>query len=522
VKVVRRQGVLAGPGMGTVEAHLSLGRRHRVRRGPLMRLALTMIVRNEEAHLGTCLDSVKALVDEIVVVDTGSTDGTVAMARSLGVLVLERPWHDDFAWARNEALQAARSDWVLVMDADERFEGRPSEVRKVLRKKGVVALEVPILSHLVGAEHMHSAIRLFRLAPGVHFERRLHEQVLPSIARTFPGGRVARAPFRLIHLGYREDEVRRKGKHERNLRLAEAEVAAHPEDAFASLNVGVEYMASGDAERAVAAFERSRALIVTPEHWHSRLYKIEAQALLALSRREEATARIDEGIGLFPTFTDLYFMKGVALYDAGQLDEASRLFRRCLRMGPASTPPHDGVDPYLGTAAPLYMLGRIALDRGRSAEAFSLLEKSLRRRPDSLEAIESLVRSAMMTGRDLAEIAASSPPPDPLALGAVLFRLGDPTHALQAFESSEKLYPSLPAEHHLVVAACHLRLNQVDEAEMRVALAGDPGGFGARAFIADALRLRQGRLSREEAKAAYPASHPFWLLTGESGAPKGS
>ena len=82
-------------------------------------LSLAMIVKNEEKNLGHCLASVKDLVDEMVVVDTGSTDGTVALAESFGARLGHFPWTGDFAAARNESLRLSTGDWVLVLDADE-------------------------------------------------------------------------------------------------------------------------------------------------------------------------------------------------------------------------------------------------------------------------------------------------------------------------------------------------------------------------------------------------------------------
>ena len=84
-----------------------------------MSLSLAMIVKNEAAHLGHCLDSVQGLVDEIVVVDTGSSDDTVAVARARGAQVTRFDWIGDFSAARNASLAQVTGDWVLVLDADE-------------------------------------------------------------------------------------------------------------------------------------------------------------------------------------------------------------------------------------------------------------------------------------------------------------------------------------------------------------------------------------------------------------------
>lgn len=84
-------------------------------------LSLCMIVRNEEQNLSECLDSVKNVVDEIIVIDTGSTDETVGIAESYGAQVEHFPWCDDFSKARNESIKYASGDWILWLDADERL-----------------------------------------------------------------------------------------------------------------------------------------------------------------------------------------------------------------------------------------------------------------------------------------------------------------------------------------------------------------------------------------------------------------
>ncbi|HWU96100.1 MAG TPA: glycosyltransferase family 2 protein, partial [Sphingomonas sp.] len=90
------------------------------------RLALVMIVRDEERCLARCLESARAHVDRMIVVDTGSTDDTVAIAERCGAAVHHFPWCDDFAAARNAALDLSDADWNLVLDADQWIEGDAS------------------------------------------------------------------------------------------------------------------------------------------------------------------------------------------------------------------------------------------------------------------------------------------------------------------------------------------------------------------------------------------------------------
>lgn len=87
-----------------------------------MKLSLSMIVKNEERFLPGCLESVKGLVDEIVIVDTGSTDGTKKIAESCRAKIIDFKWCDDFSAARNESLRHVTGDWVLYLDADERLD----------------------------------------------------------------------------------------------------------------------------------------------------------------------------------------------------------------------------------------------------------------------------------------------------------------------------------------------------------------------------------------------------------------
>src|SRR6516162_9004672 len=97
------------------------------------RVSLTMIVKNEEANLAACLESTASLFDEIIVVDTGSTDRTREVAARFGAAVFDFPWCDDFAAARNEALRHAGGDWIFWLDADERLdEANRTELRGLL------------------------------------------------------------------------------------------------------------------------------------------------------------------------------------------------------------------------------------------------------------------------------------------------------------------------------------------------------------------------------------------------------
>ena len=148
-------------------------------------LSLSMIVRDEAAQIEDCLRSVQGFVDEMVVVDTGSTDNTVALAQAMGARVERIDWPGDFAPARNQALQWVSGDWVLVLDADERL--RPEAVaplRALMAQPNVLLIN--LLRHERGAvQSPYSNVsRLFRRHPAIRWSRAYHSMVDDSVAET--------------------------------------------------------------------------------------------------------------------------------------------------------------------------------------------------------------------------------------------------------------------------------------------------------------------------------------------------
>ncbi len=199
-------------------------------------LGLCVIAKNAAPTLRACLDSVRGLVAAVVVVDTGSDDATEAVARAAGATVLSFPWANDFAAARNAALRAIDTDWVLVLDADEELDQEAHRwIRKELRHPRADGYVVPVRNYLppwneVLAGHIllppeqrhprapdaaiysHSEIcRLYRRRPDVYYIGHVHEQVEYRMMEL--GLPIAQAPFFIHHFGWYQidaDGVRRK------------------------------------------------------------------------------------------------------------------------------------------------------------------------------------------------------------------------------------------------------------------------------------------------------------------------
>ena len=197
-----------------------------------MLLTAAMIVRDEAEHLDACLASIRGLVDEIVIVDTGSADGTMEVARSHGAVVDEVPWQNDFATPRNRSLELATGEWILYIDADERVAaGDHDGVRALLgAATDHVAYRVRFVPRVGWTPYRE--FRVWRRRPDIRFQSAIHETVVPSIDR------VSRAEqlhigvldaLTIEHLGYEGDQHH---KHERNEPMLRASLAADPDRPF--------------------------------------------------------------------------------------------------------------------------------------------------------------------------------------------------------------------------------------------------------------------------------------------------
>ncbi|MCL4423913.1 MAG: glycosyltransferase [Firmicutes bacterium] len=300
-------------------------------------LSLCMIVKDEEENLPRCLASVQGVVDEIIVVDTGSSDRTVEIARSYGARVFYHPWSGNFSEARNVSLEKARGRWILFLDADEELvkEDGP-KLRALLEgtdKDGFLLRETNYIGEKAGLEAvLHPAFRLFRNHPKHRFRGAVHEQILSAVQEK--GGQVGSAPIRLNHYGYLSQPTIDKNKIQRNLEIILRTVEKNPKDSFMRFNLGVEYMRLSDWERALENFKASfMSLRGLDVGYASVLVRNIVLCLHQLRRHEEALQVIDEADPAYPDFTDLEYLRGLILFDMGRYSEAVAAFRRCLEKG---------------------------------------------------------------------------------------------------------------------------------------------------------------------------------------------
>ncbi len=208
--------------------------------------SLCMIVRNEEKMLRDCLESVSGLVDEIILVDTGSEDKTIEIAKEFGAEIFNFPWLDDFAAARNESLKHARGEWILYLDADERISPLNIEkLRKALseadEKLGALLCTIESL-HYIDEDnqelHRGAYPRLFRNLgyPKIKFTGRVHEQISPSIRDAGLG--MLGSDIVIIHEGYNTTKDVMESKIKRNYKLLLDHIQEEPTNGYAWYQLG--------------------------------------------------------------------------------------------------------------------------------------------------------------------------------------------------------------------------------------------------------------------------------------------
>jgi glycosyltransferase involved in cell wall biosynthesis/Flp pilus assembly protein TadD len=530
----RRQGLVTRPNLPAIVAARMKELRDRAKRcadrarpATGMTMSLCMIVKDEESMLGQCLAAVKDHVDEIVVVDTGSTDRTMEIAREHGARVVETTWTGDFSAARNVSFDAATSDWILYLDADEVLADEDGpRLRELSGRTWREAFYLIETNHTGDMEDgtavTHNALRVFRNRPEYRFEGRIHEQ----IAHTLPGFLVERfevTGVRIEHYGYLGAVRDAKEKSRRNIDLLEAQIADGVESPFLHFNLGSEYAAVGDSERARDEFLLSWEQTATIENratfgFLPSLTSRLVRALRICGQHEEAVARGDEALQLLPGFTDIVFEQAMCARALGDDARAEVLLERCLEWGdaPSSYSATNGCGTFLAMAA----LGDLRRDQGRMEEAERLFREALVTHPRFLSTVDPLASLMLARGAEPESVVAlihdtvGTPSP------AARFMLAMSLYEARAVELAEvelrgvldKQPESGPARLALIEAL--LSQSRYEDAAQEAQTIEPDAAFGAEAARAAAFALLAAGKA-DEAAAAVEAARTAELFAPE-------
>jgi glycosyltransferase involved in cell wall biosynthesis len=397
-------------------------------------LSLCMIVRDEEEMLPRCLEAIAPVVDEIIVVDTGSRDATAEIARSFGARVIEHEWVDSFAAARNVSFDAATGDWLMFVDADQVLVSDDADQLRALTghtwREAFYLVETSYLGESDdGYAARDNVLRVFRNRPRYRFEGRVHEQITHTLPMYAPG-RIHQTAIRIRHYGYLEGVRSARAKSQRNIALLRKQAQEGSSDAFLHFNLGAEYAADGDTAAALNEFERAWSMVVAlgagvDYRYAPPLIARLVEAMRHSGRLGDAAAVAAEGLRRYPEFTDLVFAQARIAFEAGAVDEARERYRRCIAMGdaPARYRPIVGSGTYL----PRIALAQLALGEGEDEVARELLGWCLEHHPSLPGVVDSYLSLRLRAGlpaqeavAEIERIVASVTPSMRLIFGSTL------------------------------------------------------------------------------------------------------
>jgi len=303
------------------------------------KLSLTMIVKDEENCIKRCLDSVKDLVDEIIIVDTGSTDKTVEICRSYNAQVFSYQWNNNFADARNFGLDKVTGEWILWLDADEEVsQYERDQLNNPSLFEDYDALSVPLINLFGDQVDLDNVAqiaqpRIFRNHQGFRFENKIHEWL--NLSTAYKQDRVGFIDLKIFHYGYMNILIEDKQKYKRNVNLLLEELNEDKDHAWTRYYLATEYYRRRDFKEAFEQVNQSIVLflkqgVIPPP---SMLYSLKYSILIETGSWEGAWPGIQSAVKMFPDYVDLKFYMGVILYYKKMIPEAIKSFDECIKLG---------------------------------------------------------------------------------------------------------------------------------------------------------------------------------------------
>ncbi len=322
-----------------------------------MLLSACLIVKNEELTLNKCLESMEDIVDEIIIVDTGSTDTTMEIARKYTDRIYQFNWTNSFADARNESLRHAQGRYILIIDADEYFDEETKvNLRPFLEENAIAGGFLNVYNytgHFTGRIDYTPVMLLRIIRNGFYYTEDIHEQVDYRIFKDKDP--VLPLPVILHHIGYMFEIVEAKKKRDRNQTILEKLVQQRPDDVFQRLNLAAEFLRYGEFEKGLPLVEqnhrefdiinklKNKEPVDGNSHLVARNYKFHIIALENLHRLTEAIAIADEALTILPRMTDFLYLKANCQREQGHLLEAKASYQKCLEQGDISIGLYDKI-----------------------------------------------------------------------------------------------------------------------------------------------------------------------------------
>lgn len=410
-------------------------------------ISLVMIVRNEEIHLPKCLDSIQGEVDEMIIVDTGSTDQTREVALNYTDKVYSFPWNDDFSAARNFALQKASGQWILSLDADEFLTLKPGELRSlVLANPSTEAYLLPLynpISENTEEYNLFHVLRVFRNNGVYIFSGQIHEQVVIQNEHVVD---IVSSP--VIYHQYLPQKERRR-KRERNLKALRKSLNHDPHNPFLHYYTGVEWMMLNKPVKALPYLQTSYQTL--PDEmliFKTAALRYLVIALNTLGEKQKALELILDGNARYPHYADLLYLGGILFQEMKEYTQAVKWLKEALVSGsPPSLYSHlTGTESFLAH----HQLGLCYEQLREFSKAQDAYLASLQANPSfifPLYPLMNLIISSMSPRRAfdfLSEQSLLSHPIQTLLAAEIFYLIGYPNLSLKCIQGSAATVNEFP------------------------------------------------------------------------------
>lgn len=360
------------------------------------RISLCMIVKNEEANIARCLQSVTGVVDEMIIVDTGSTDRTLEIAKELGAKIFHYEWNDNFSEARNYSLEQAKSDWILFLDADEELTNESKgNLGKYIREEKCEGYFIKIVNYIGKEGWVETCpdlvFRLFRNKPQYRFHGAIHEQIADVILKNNKTAAYQIAEGIVInHYGYLDTQIEEKNKKERNLKIIEKELSESPNNYILQYHYGIELFRSERFAEAAKILIQVANKTDTSTIYFPKLLRYIVLSYYSAKQPAKALEVVQIGSRFFPHYADLYHYGGLCCLDLKRYKKAAEFFLQAVTL-PEQPPQFASFAGVRGFRS-YYYLGQIAEKFLNLEEALQHYLASLRDNPHFIYSLERIIK----------------------------------------------------------------------------------------------------------------------------------
>lgn len=305
-----------------------------------MYISQCIIAKNEESNIEYCLRHMKEVVDEQIVVDTGSTDRTVEIAEKLGAKVFHFDWIDDFSAARNFALDKAKGDWIIFLDCDEYFsDSSVPLVKKYIKEIHGNRNINGILTQLINIDKDKNVIsvvenvspRIFRKKRNMRYKKRIHEYLQDSHKPIVCDNRTE--DLKILHTGYDRSIVDEKNKNKIYISMLKKELEQNPEDSHTNLYISISLYMDGEYEESLEYARQSLMYadeIKDAKHYPLIYMRILNAMLYTEPPYDEIREIFEEAVGKYPQYPDYYRIMGLIESNLGNRIAAVEMMKKCI------------------------------------------------------------------------------------------------------------------------------------------------------------------------------------------------